>query len=395
MSFLGRTALASAVILSCSNLHAAPKQHMIIAPHCLSKQAGITSTIASNKTLDLFKATNADIEKLNAARHDNKTPCGGFVNVTRAWQQNAKSADKFLAYYEKPSHKSRTHKSYSIKHEDTVNKLLKSLNPDLMWSKLTVFSSSYDRYADSELGVAAANWLQKEITSYARQAGRTDVTTRFVDTPRYKQPSLVVKVGNSDKPGIVIGAHMDTLSSTWSRKPGADDDGSGSMTVLETARNIIESGATFDKPIYFVWYSAEEEGLVGSDQVVTDFSKKNIKIDAVLHFDMTGYAHNNEPTIWLMDDYTNADLNAFMEKIIKAYTGQPVKHTRCGYGCSDHANWDWAGYPATIAAEARFEDTNPAMHSSSDTMDKLSLTHMTDYAKIATAFAVELAEPAK
>jgi leucyl aminopeptidase len=33
------------------------------------------------------------------------------------------------------------------------------------------------------------------------------------------------------------------------------------------------------------------------------------------------------------------------------------------------------------------------MHSSADTIEKLSLKHMTDYAKLAVAFATELAEP--
>lgn len=37
--------------------------------------------------------------------------------------------------------------------------------------------------------------------------------------------------------------------------------------------------------------------------------------------------------------------------------------------------------------------SNPFVHSPWDTLDKLSLTHMTDYAKLAIAFAVELGEP--
>ena len=70
--------------------------------------------------------------------------------------------------------------------------------------------------------------------------------------------------GNSDEPGVVVGAHMDTLSSAVSIKPGADDDGSGSVTVLETARSLLSSGMHFKKPLYLIWYSAEELGLIGS-----------------------------------------------------------------------------------------------------------------------------------
>jgi leucyl aminopeptidase len=112
-----------------------------------------------------------------------------------------------------------------------------------------------------------------------------------------------------------------------------------------------------------------------------------------MHFDMTGYAYRNEPTIWLMKDNVDSALTNFTAKLITTYTKKPVKYTRCGYACSDHASWYEQGYATVLPAESRFEDTNPVMHSSQDTIDKLSITHMTDYAKIATAFVVELAEP--
>jgi leucyl aminopeptidase len=155
----------------------------------------------------------------------------------------------------------------------------------------------------------------------------------------------------------------------------------------------MQSGLTFKNPIYFMWYSAEEEGLVGSQQVVDAFQKEKTPVAAVLHFDLTGYAYKNDPTLWLMRDNTDSDLNKFLEEIIKTYVKRNFKYTACGYACSDHASWHEAGYKTTFAAEAKMEYSNPYMHSSEDTIDKLTLTHMTDYAKIAASFAIELAEP--
>lgn len=43
--------------------------------------------------------------------------------------------------------------------------------------------------------------------------------------------------------------------------------------------------------------------------------------------------------------------------------------------------------------EMTFGHYNYNLHSKNDTVDKLSLTHMTSYEKLAIAFAVELAEP--
>ena len=134
-------------------------------------------------------------------------------------------------------------------------------------------------------------------------------------------------------------------------------------------------------------------GLVGSDYVVADFQKKNIPVAAALQMDMTGYAYKNEPTIWLMKDFVSADLTAFLEKLITTYVKQPYQFSRCGYACSDHATWNRAGVPAAFPFEAAMGKDDPYIHTSNDTMDVLSLDHMTDFAKLATSYAVELAVP--
>ena len=401
MKFLPRKAFFATVILSAltSITHAA-NNRIITAPSCLIKLANVSAEVlARAQDILLLKVDASVIDKLSDAKHQTKTPCGGFKDVTARWNQTrafAKQTDNasFLTdIINKPRQLHRAKSTYAIRFQTQANQLIKQLNPQRMWDSLTTFSSSKDRHADSAEGVAAANWIQSEIETAAHAAGRHDITVSFIKTTGHKQPSVVAKLGNGQGAGVVIGAHMDTTSGYYGKKPGADDDGSGSMTVLESARTIIESGATFKHPIYFIWYSAEELGLIGSQNVVAKFQQDHIPIAAVMHFDMTGFAYHNEPTIWLMKDNVDSDLTNFVDQIIKTYTGQPVKYTRCGYACSDHASWDEQGYAAALPAEARFEDTNPVMHSSQDTIDKLSITHMTDYAKIATAFAVELAEP--
>ncbi len=106
----------------------------------------------------------------------------------------------------------------------------------------------------------------------------------------------------------------------------------------------------FNKPIYFVWYSAEELGLVGSKYVVADFTKKKIPVAAALQLDMTGYENEKDPTIWLMTDEQDTDknLNAFMRELIKTYVKVPTRNSQCGYACSDHASWQAAGIPASF-----------------------------------------------
>ncbi len=373
------------------------EQFVIVAPQCLVKQThGNLKVLSENTLLALITTNQAGLEQLiTAKQHPGVTPCGGFIDVTDEWQKTGKTRKSaaFLAtYMPKPS--ASLHQNYTIKYEEQVNKLLPQVSLDNMKTNLTHLSGYNDRYANSSTGVQAAEWIQAQLQVFAKD--RKDVTIYTIPTgDRYKQPSVIAKIGTGTDAGIVIGAHMDTLQASFGKKPGADDDGSGSVTALEAARTIMTSGLTFKKPIYFMWYSAEEMGLVGSHYVVAEFKKRNIPVAGVMHFDMTGFAYQKDPAIWLMTDYVNKDLTAFVAELVKTYVKQPVNYTRCGYACSDHASWSQAGFAAVLPAEAKFENTNPAMHSANDTMKNIESTdwHMRDYAKLATAFAVEMAEP--
>lgn len=400
--FLKKCSVASVILLLAISFSAKAQpeeKHIIVAPNCLIKTLGANyKTFSATHDLMLIETNDEGMRQLISAKTHQTMPCGGFMNVTSAWKQlqakgtpTLKQKNDFLQQYVMPAQLSAAIPSqYKIQYPDQVNQLIKSINPQAMWATLTTLSNFENRYANAENGVKAATWIKNQIETLAKNNNRQDVTVTLIDTDRYKQPSVIAKVGNSLEAGIVVGAHMDTL---YGRKPGADDDGSGTVTVLETVRTLFENGMQFKKPIYFMWYAAEEEGLIGSQKVVSNFKRKKIPIDAVIHFDMTGYAYKNDPTMWLISDYVNKDLTDYLEKLINTYVKQPVKYTRCGYACSDHASWTKNGYNASMPFEASFGNDNPYIHSSQDTMDKLSLAHMTDYTKLAIAFVVEMAEP--
>lgn len=399
--------LLSAISLA---VQAAPvsDKHIVVAPQCLMKNVNPNTdykTLSTTTSLTLIETNSAGIDALIEAKNTRTaTPCGGFMDATTAWEEykskissSSQRAKSFLKSYEKTAKHSEGH--YAIQYENQVNQLLAQFNPQLIWSDLTDFSNTDnnhfpDRYANSDTGVKAAMWLKGKIEKMATDNNRTDITAYTVATgTNYKQPSVVVKIGNSNAPGIVIGGHMDTLSSRHGVMPGADDDGSGSMTVMSVARTLISSGMQFKKPIYIIWYSAEELGLIGSGYVVKDFVNKKIPVDAVLQFDMTGYTNQNDPTLWLVTDHVNPDLTNYLETLVKTYVKQPVGRTRCGYACSDHASWSQAGFKSSFPFEAAFNKDDPYIHTSDDKMDILSLNHMADFAKLGIAFAVELAEP--
>ncbi len=375
---------------------ASPETHVVVAPHCLLKNINAQySELGSTQQLSLISIHDNQMDKLIDAKNNSQKNCGGFIDVTHTWNKKHISATNFLMQFKNQKSLKSTHQIYDIQYPNETNRLISSINPMYIWNRLTSLTNYPDRFADSKNGVKAAIEIHDEMIELATSTGhKSDVTIYFVPTGKfYKQPSVVMKYGNSDEPGIVIGGHMDTLSSKFSVKPGADDDGSGSVTVLETAHTILSSGMHFKKPIYFVWYSAEEMGLVGSQFVVEDFVNKNIPVSAVIQFDMTGYRYQNDPTIWLINDYVNPDLTAFIETLITTYVKVPVGYTECGYACSDHATWTMNGFASSMPFEAAFGRDNPDIHTSRDTIEKLSLEHMINFATLGVAFATELAEP--
>ncbi len=393
--------ISSAVALSATSAMAAPAPRIVIAPQCLLNNAQVAyKSLATTPGFQLAEMNAASIEKLAEAKHHSKQSCGGFTDVTRAWtseRTREQNPTAFLKSYTEtakhPAIKSATDVTYKIQYEKETQTLLKTITPQNMWDNLTTLTNFKDRYAGSKNGVKAAEWIKTKIETIAKETGHDDVTVYYVSTGNYSQPSVVAKFGKSNEAGIVVGGHMDTLNSGFENKPGADDDGSGSVTVMETARTILASGMKFEKPIYFIWYSAEEMGLVGSDYVVADFKKKKIPVAAAIQMDMTGYAAENDPTIWLMTDFVSKDLTAFMEKLITTYVKQPYKFSKCGYACSDHASWNKGGVAAAFPFESEMGNDDPYIHTSNDKMDVLSLDHMTDFVKLATSYTVELATP--
>lgn len=393
MHLLQRIAGLSAGLVLSASLVAAPQHdqvEQIRLSQCLAAKLSTTYPIlAQDKDFRIIEVPAAELEQIN--RLADTAQCGRYVNVSHQIEKGDKSLQARQLLKSRPGLKRiEAPAAFEIRHPDAVNTALAQVQSDNIWRVLSHLTAYENRSATTTTGVETANWLKGEFERMATEYGRTDTKTYLVETGwRYKQPSVVTVIGKDlTKPGIVIGAHMDTLSG---RMPGAGDDGSGSSTVMEMARVLLSSKLELKRPIYIIWYAAEERGLVGSQFVVQEFVKKSIPVQAAIQFDMTGYrAKAGDPTMYVYTDYTDKSLNNFVSELIKTYVKVPVAYSKCGYGCSDHASWMDEGVPAAFPCESSFDVHNPYIHTSSDTMALLSLEHMTNFTKLALAFAVEL-----
>ena len=69
---------------------------------------------------------------------------------------------------------------------------------------------------------------------------------------------------------------------------GADDDGSGSVTLLEIAEAFAKAPAKPQRSLLFVWHTGEEKGLLGSRWVTDHLPVPADSIVAQLNMDMVG-----------------------------------------------------------------------------------------------------------
>ena len=82
---------------------------------------------------------------------------------------------------------------------------------------------------------------------------------------------------------VVVGGHLDSVY----EGPGINDDGSGVAMMLETAEQMTALGVKPVNKVRFIFFSGEEQGLLGSDFYVSELSKKQIQdISVMLDFDM-------------------------------------------------------------------------------------------------------------
>ena len=75
---------------------------------------------------------------------------------------------------------------------------------------------------------------------------------------------------------------------TSGRAPGADDDGTGVVNLIEIFRALVASGFQPATPVEFHFYSGEEGGLLGSQAIASSYKTAGKAVKAMFQLDMTG-----------------------------------------------------------------------------------------------------------
>jgi len=117
--------------------------------------------------------------------------------------------------------------------------------------------------------------------------------------------NVVAQIRGSDRPEewILIGAHLDS----WDFGTGAEDNGTGSVSVLEVARAFSSLGKPPRRSVRFALWGGEEQGLLGSYAYTQSHKDELSHCVAVLNTD-NGAGH---PKGWKVEG--RKDLKAAMQ----------------------------------------------------------------------------------
>jgi len=344
---------------------------------------GGVTVLAADDEVTVLSLDERALEELTEAMHEHHGRCGGFM-------VHESLEDALAAPVVGPAEGPPV--DYKLDRPQVVRAVLPAIDAGQILGTIEQLSGMKNRYYRSATGAEASVWLRDRWRSFTT---RSDVTVELVDHG-YAQKSVVLTIPGTTRPDevVIIGGHLDSIApgGTSSTAPGADDDASGIATLTEVARVLLAGDVRPARTLKFMAYAAEEVGLRGSLSIARDYQKRGVKVVGVLQLDMTNYK-GSDRDIWLIADHTDAGQNAFLGRLIDAYVGATWAYDACGYACSDHASWTRAGFRASMPFEARFRDSNRAIHTKKDTLERSAnnVAHAVKFAKLGAAYAIELA----
>lgn len=193
---------------------------------------------------------------------------------------------------------------------------------------------------------------------------------------------------------VIVSAHYDHLGKIGdSIYNGADDDGSGTVALIEMAEAMMQAkldGAGPRRSVLFIAFSGEEKGLLGSKAYAENPLIPFANTVADLNIDMIGRiddAHLEDSNyIYIIgSDFLSKELHAINESSAKTYTNLELDYKYNStsdpnryYYRSDHYNFAKNNIPVIFY----FSGAHADYHKPSDDIEKINFDLMTSRARL-------------
>ena len=258
-------------------------------------------------------------------------------------------------------------------------------------------------YTISTRSTASGEPLQKATQYVFEQLQAMGLTASFQNWTygSYTQRNVVGELTGVALPAevVLLTAHLDDMPASGAA-PGADDNASGCAALLAAAD--IMGRYRFQRTIRFVFFTGEEQGLLGSAKYAEAAAAAGDAIVAVLNLDMIAYSLAAP----LQRLHTRVSGNpgyaadrALADTFVDVINGYGMAGdlqaliTADGEWASDHSSfWD-RGFSAILVIEDDDDDFNPYYHSDGDQTQHLNPAYFTAHLKASLGTVAHLAFP--
>ena len=316
--------------------------------------------------------------------------------------------------------------SHNISKKDTITdyavEFAKSITAENLKTHLYIFAS--DEFEGRDTGEAG----QKKAVNYLKEfyvgqkipspLGGNDyfqeVPAKFLNknargVSLKDSENVFAYIQGTEKPDevIVISAHLDHVGNHDGEiYNGADDDGSGSVAILEIAKafnQAVKEGKAPKRSLLFLHVTGEEKGLLGSKYYTENpiFPLKktvcNLNIDMIGRIDKAHTIDSNY--VYLIgSDKLSTELHKVSENINSKYTNINLDYTfndkddpNRFYYRSDHYNFAKMNVPVIFY----FNGTHEDYHRPTDTPDKIEYNLLAKRTRLIFHTAWEIANREK
>jgi carboxypeptidase Q len=207
--------------------------------------------------------------------------------------------------------------------------------------------------------------------------------------PDAESANVIGELRGSERPDeyVVIGAHLDS----WDVGQGAQDDGAGVVTMMQTLKTLKTLGLTPRRTIRVVLFTNEENGLRGGKAYAADHAAELAKTVLALESDSGGFAPRGFEVAHKDADAANRATSRVADIATLLHSFGATRVETSSGGGADISPMQAAGVPALgLDVDGRlYFDYH---HTEADTLDKVKPQDLADMVAATAVLAFVVAD---
>ena len=293
-----------------------------------------------------------------------QTPHFLIVKAAKGGFRSAKN-DGAIAIFNREARLPKMTRDFPVLTDENpdITYLLGMVNMDSLRATVQYMQDFGGRIYNSQAAFQTSEWIKSKFEAMGLEVELQAVT--YGGQQCAPNVIAIQRGTNEAETFVVCGSHLDSYSFSGAC-PGADDNATGTASVLETAR--ILSQYQFDKSIIYCTFTCEEMGLVGSAAYASRCASQGMDIAGYFNNDMNGYLYGDAIHIHQIYPSVAEPIGAYYRNVGAVYfPDMVIEHKNFSSGDSDHTSFNNNGYIGLYP----FEDVNhysPHIHTPGDTI---------------------------